>query len=66
MQNIGGGGLIANQIPDEGICPERERRESKDLSSYPRMIAVLLAPSEVEGSERRELKGLSSNATKHV
>jgi hypothetical protein len=34
-----------------------ERSESKDLSCYPIRMLILPAPSEVEGSDRRESKG---------
>ncbi len=39
MKNMGGGGLIVNQIPDEGICPEEHRDEgslyASDEDAYP-------------------------------
>jgi hypothetical protein len=36
------------------------------LTSYPTRMLILLAPSEVEGSDRSESQDLSSHATKQV
>jgi hypothetical protein len=41
-ENGGGGGLIVNQIPDEGICPEEHRDEGSlftfDEDAYPERV----------------------------
>jgi hypothetical protein len=57
MKNIGGGGLIVNQIPDEGICPEEPAAAGDEGSLFTSDEAVCLEEHRAFCALRMGLRG---------